>query len=99
MVDVCVCVCARWAIILAFDVRVEREAQEMADNVGVKIFSADIIYHLCDAFLKHREVSAHSCHIPRLFIPCCYFLFLGSSFLVAISYCCDSLLLHCCILG
>lgn len=46
----------RWAVILAFDVRVERDAQEMADNVGVKIFSADIIYHLFDSFLKHREV-------------------------------------------
>lgn len=48
---------SRWAVILAFDVRVEREAQEMADNLAVKIFSADIIYHLFDAFLKHREVS------------------------------------------
>lgn len=47
---------ARWAVILAFDVRVERDAQEMADSVGVKVFSADIIYHLFDAFLKHREV-------------------------------------------
>ena len=46
----------RWAVILAFDVRVEREAQEMADNLGVQVFSADIIYHLFDSFLKHREV-------------------------------------------
>lgn len=43
-------------MILAFDVRVERDAQDMADNLGVKIFSADIIYHLFDSFLKHREV-------------------------------------------
>ena len=49
----------RLAVILAFDVRVERDAQEMADNLDVKIFSADIIYHLFDAFLKHREV----CHV------------------------------------
>ncbi len=46
----------RWACILAFDVRVEREAQEMADNVGVKIFTADIIYHLFDNFTKYRAV-------------------------------------------
>ena len=45
----------RWAVILAFDVRVERDAQEMADSLGVKIFSADIIYHLFDAFLNHRK--------------------------------------------
>jgi translation initiation factor 5B len=45
----------QWAVILAFDVKVEREAQEMADNVGVKIFTADIIYHLFDNFLQHRK--------------------------------------------
>ena len=28
----------------------------MADGVGVKIFTADIIYHLFDNFLKHRKV-------------------------------------------
>ena len=51
----------RWAVILAFDVRVERDAQEMADSLGVKIFSADIIYHLFDAFLKHRQVRLCCC--------------------------------------
>ena len=43
-------------MILAFDVRVEREAQEMADSVGVRIFTADIIYHLFDNFMQHRQV-------------------------------------------
>ena len=38
----------KFAVILAFDVKVEREAQEMADREGVKIFQADIIYHLFD---------------------------------------------------
>ena len=38
----------KYAVILAFDVKVEREAQEMADREGVKIFQADIIYHLFD---------------------------------------------------
>ena len=47
----------RFAVILAFDVRIEREAQEMADSLGVKIFSADIIYHLFDKFTAYREVS------------------------------------------
>lgn len=42
-------------MILAFDVKVEREAQELADSLGVMIFTADIIYHLQDKFLKHRE--------------------------------------------
>lgn len=45
----------RYAVILAFDIKVEREAQEMADSLGVQIFSADIIYHLFDSFTKYRE--------------------------------------------
>jgi len=40
---------------MAFDVKVEREAQEMADSAGVNIFVADIIYHLFDRFTKFRE--------------------------------------------
>lgn len=45
----------RYAVILAFDVKVERESQEMADSLGVRVFSAEIIYHLFDAFTKYRE--------------------------------------------
>lgn len=46
----------RFAVILAFDVKIEREAQELADSLGVKIFSAEIIYHLFDKFTAYREV-------------------------------------------
>ncbi|XP_065183056.1 eukaryotic translation initiation factor 5B-like isoform X4 [Sycon ciliatum] len=46
---------AQFAVVLAFDVKVEREAQEMADSIGVKIFTADIIYHLFDAFMAFRD--------------------------------------------
>lgn len=35
--------------------KVEREAQELADSLGVKIFQADIIYHLFDKFTAYRE--------------------------------------------
>ncbi|XP_078514139.1 eukaryotic translation initiation factor 5B isoform X2 [Lissotriton helveticus] len=45
----------QYAVILAFDVRIERDAQEMADTLGVRIFSAEIIYHLFDAFTKYRQ--------------------------------------------
>lgn len=44
----------RYAVILAFDVKVEREAQELADHLGVTIFTADIIYHLFDKFTAYR---------------------------------------------
>ena len=43
------------AIILAFDVKVEREAQELADQLNVKIFTAEIIYHLFDQFTSYQE--------------------------------------------
>nr|XP_008192381.1 PREDICTED: eukaryotic translation initiation factor 5B [Tribolium castaneum] len=46
---------SQYATILAFDVRVERDAQELADSLGVKIFQADIIYHLFDKFMAYRE--------------------------------------------
>ncbi|XP_057676983.1 eukaryotic translation initiation factor 5B isoform X3 [Corythoichthys intestinalis] len=45
----------QYAVILAFDVKVERDSQEMADSFGVRIFSAEIIYHLFDAFTKYRD--------------------------------------------
>lgn len=35
--------------------QIERDAQEMADQLGVKIFAADIIYHLFDKFTAYRE--------------------------------------------
>jgi len=45
----------KFAVILAFDVKVERDAQEMADKEKVKIFQADIIYHLFDRFTEYQD--------------------------------------------
>uniref|UniRef100_A0A286XGC9 Translation initiation factor IF- 2 domain-containing protein n=1 Tax=Cavia porcellus TaxID=10141 RepID=A0A286XGC9_CAVPO len=45
----------QYAVILAFDVRTQWDAQEMPDSLGVRIFSAEIIYHLFDAFMKYRQ--------------------------------------------
>lgn len=42
-----------FAVMLCFDVKVDKDAQEEADKLGVKIFTADIIYHLFDNFTKH----------------------------------------------
>lgn len=42
-----------YAVMLCFDVKIDKDAQAYADEVGVKIFTADIIYHLFDDFTKH----------------------------------------------
>ncbi|XP_076067852.1 eukaryotic translation initiation factor 5B [Oratosquilla oratoria] len=42
-----------YAVILAFDVKVERDAQELADKEGVRIFSELTIYHLGDRYVEY----------------------------------------------
>ena len=44
-----------FATILAFDVKVNSDAQELADDNGVRIFTADIIYHLFDQFTAYMD--------------------------------------------
>ncbi|KAI1498642.1 hypothetical protein F5X99DRAFT_392577 [Biscogniauxia marginata] len=44
-----------YAVMLCFDVKIDKDAQAYADEQGIKIFTADIIYHLFDAFTKHME--------------------------------------------
>lgn len=45
----------QFAVMLCFDVKVDKEAQQYADDNGIKIFTADIIYHLFDDFTKHMK--------------------------------------------
>ena len=40
---------------LCFDVKVDKEAKAYAEEIGVKIFEADIIYHLFDKFTAHMK--------------------------------------------
>ncbi|KUJ10313.1 uncharacterized protein LY89DRAFT_257363 [Mollisia scopiformis] len=47
-----------YAVMLCFDVKIDKEAQLYADEQGIKIFTADIIYHLFDAFTKHMALIA-----------------------------------------
>jgi len=44
-----------FATILAFDVPVTKEATQMAEELNVRIFTADIIYHLFDQFTAYME--------------------------------------------
>ena len=70
------------ATILAFDVKVTPEAHKLADELGVKIFVADIIYHLFDQFeayidniKKEKKESADEAIFPCVLknIPDCIF--------------------------
>ena len=45
----------QYAVMLCFDVKVDKEAQQYADENGIKIFTADIIYHLFDNFTAHMD--------------------------------------------
>jgi len=42
-----------FATILAFDVKVTPEAAQFAEDEGIKIFTAEIIYHLFDEFTEY----------------------------------------------
>merc|ERR1739838_1528 len=43
------------SVMLAFDVKVTKDAETEAKKMGVTIFSADIIYHLFDKFIAFRK--------------------------------------------
>ncbi|KAI9572429.1 hypothetical protein HD554DRAFT_2015076 [Boletus coccyginus] len=43
------------AVVLAFDVPVHKDAERLAEEMGIKIFKADIIYHLFDAFTAYNN--------------------------------------------
>jgi translation initiation factor 5B len=44
-----------YAVMLCFDVKVDKEAEQYATEQNIKIFNADIIYHLFDAFTAYQE--------------------------------------------
>ncbi|KAF2353575.1 Small GTP-binding protein domain [Trinorchestia longiramus] len=68
----------KYAVILAFDVKVDRDAQELADREGVQIFSEETIYHLGDRYVEfleehkrrkqeeHRSVAIFPCKLKVL---------------------------------
>jgi translation initiation factor IF-2 len=60
-----------YAVMLCFDVKVNKEAKEQAATDGVQIFTADIIYHLFDKFTaymeKHKESQKTSTRAEAIF--------------------------------
>lgn len=62
-----------YACILAFDVKIERDAAELAEDLDVRIFHADIIYHLLTAFtsyLREVEEERRKALAPTVIFPC-----------------------------
>lgn len=62
-----------YATILAFDVKVAPEAKEFAEENGVKIMTANIIYHLFDEFTEYVEVCKNerkAAHTQDAVFPC-----------------------------
>lgn len=66
---------SKFAVILAFDVPVSAEAKKVAEDFNVKIFTADIIYHLFDQFTAYMKTIKAQARQPQ---RCCTFLFLLS---------------------
>lgn len=63
----------KYGVILAFDVPVTKEARDMSEEMGVKVFTADIIYHLFDQFKNYMDevkraekTAARYCYPHRL---------------------------------
>jgi translation initiation factor 5B len=42
-----------YAVVLSFDVEVDKDAKKLAEELNVKVFEAQIIYHLFDAFTAY----------------------------------------------
>ncbi|KIO28983.1 hypothetical protein M407DRAFT_174614 [Tulasnella calospora MUT 4182] len=69
------------AVILCFDVEVDKEADSLAREMGIRLFRADIIYHLFDAFTaynnemieaKRRDAAPQAVWPCRLKIIACF---------------------------
>ena len=58
------------ALILAFDVKIVPEASELAKQMGVTIFSADIIYHLFDKVKCNNMHPCNNVHPCNNMYPC-----------------------------
>lgn len=63
----------KFGVILAFDVPVTKEARELAEDLGVQVFTADIIYHLFDqftAYLKRMKEEEQEAAKDKAVFPC-----------------------------
>ncbi|KNC96910.1 translation initiation factor aIF-2 [Spizellomyces punctatus DAOM BR117] len=72
-----------YAQLLAFDVPIDKDAEQMAEEMGVKIFTAEIIYHLFDqftAYMKNMEEKKRADAAPKAVFPCALRIVPGAVF-------------------
>ena len=62
-----------FSTILAFNVNIDEDVEELAIKNGIKIFSAEIIYHLFDQYIKYRDEmikERKTLYRPQAVFPC-----------------------------
>lgn len=73
----------RFRQVLNFEVDVDKELLEFAEAHGVKIFTAQIIYHLLDMYRKYYEEVSNfdkNLHASEAIFPCCLRILPGCVF-------------------
>lgn len=63
----------RYAVMLAFDVKLGRDVSDHAEEIGVRIFTAEIIYHLFDQFTEYMDKynkDKQEAAAPQAVFPC-----------------------------
>jgi translation initiation factor 5B len=62
-----------FSTILAFNVNIDEDVQELANKNNIKLFSAEIIYHLFDQYIKYRDEIINerkTLYRPHAIFPC-----------------------------
>jgi translation initiation factor 5B len=62
-----------FSTILAFNINIDEDVQELANRHNIKIFSAEIIYHLFDQYVKYRDdmiKERKTLYRPQVVFPC-----------------------------
>jgi len=62
-----------YAVMLAFDVKLGKDVSDHAEDLGVRIFTAEIIYHLFDQFTNYLEQfnkAQQDAAAPQAVFPC-----------------------------
>ena len=70
------------ACLLCFGVKMDKEAEQLADEMGIKIFKADIIYHLFDQFTAYKQLTEErrKDQAPSAVFPCILKMVTGAIF-------------------